>query len=418
MSPHDGIFTWINQKRLRDYPRLMLIVTWLVLVANLLLSTGWRGGLGQIIGGDFIMFYSTGLLYTNDPASIYDYNQQIIMQQALVTPTVLPGLNPFMNPPYVAPIYSIFNALPLTWSFAAWTALMILFVVISTILMMEIIPADLKHNGLTQTQLLILVLSFFPLIESLQAGQNSGLTLLLMTCLVYCILKEKHILAGICGGLIIYKPQYILGFLILWVVWKNFKALTSFAIIAIIWVGTFYLYNGPGTFFAYLDLSKIFILLPYVPGFPAYILVTLYGFLTTIFPQPAQPFLYGISQAMLLAGISFVTIFAFKLRHRVIVERIPIITFAMLLPLFATPYTLLHDLVILIPGFVLWARYNPRRELLITAIIIYFGTFFLTLISALSHIALNALLVIGLVALIIQWLVKESHKRTDPVVSL
>src|SRR4030065_170950 len=88
-------------------------------------------------------------------------------------------------------------------------------------------------------------------------------------------------------------------------------------------------------------------------------------------------------------------------RQKSIIDRIPAIVLAILLPLLATPYALLHDLVILIPGFVLWTHYDPRRELLLAAITIYFGAFFLTLLSALSHIALNALLVIGLVALII-----------------
>jgi hypothetical protein len=58
-----GTSTWINEKRLRDYPRLMLIATWLIIVLNILFRDGWQGGLGQIIGGDFIMFYSTGRLY-------------------------------------------------------------------------------------------------------------------------------------------------------------------------------------------------------------------------------------------------------------------------------------------------------------------------------------------------------------------
>ena len=418
MSPHDGIFTWINQKRVRDYPRLMLIATWLILAVNVMLKDGWVGGLGQIIGGDFVVLYSTGLLYLEDPDSIYNFDRQFQIQQELISPTPLPGLNPYISPPYVAAAYSLLSVLPLPRAFIAWTVLMIILAAGSVGIFMHILPDEIKAKGLGYGQCLILVLSFFPFIESLQAGQNSGLTLFLMTCLVYFSMKEKQLLSGIFAGLMIYKPQYILGFLILWVVWKNFRALAGFALIVFVWAGTVFLLSGPQLFFSYLDLSKPLLLLPYMEGFPAYILVTLYGLLTTLFPQSTQAYLSGISQAVLVACILFLAFYAFKLRHKPTIERIPIITFAMLLPLFATPYTLLHDLVILIPGFVLWTRYNPRRELLLAAIIIYFGTFFLTLISALSHIALNALLVTGLVVLIIQWLVRERHDRANPVVAM
>jgi hypothetical protein len=249
------------------------------------------------------------------------------------------------------------------------------------------------------------VLSFFPLIESLQAGQNSGLTLLLMTCLIYFTLKERHFLTGVFAGLLIYKPQYVLGFLIVWVVWKNVKSLAGFTLIALFWIGSFYLLNGIELFRTYQSLSPIFVLLPYIAGFPAYILITLYGLLSTLLPQSTQPYSYGFTQVVLLVSSLALAYYAFRIRLRPTIERTPAFILAILLPLMATPYALLHDLVILIPALALWARYNPGRELLITTIIIYFGAFFLTLVSALSHIAFNALLVIGLVILVIMRLV-------------
>src|SRR4030065_2288255 len=188
--------TGVNEKRRRDYPRLMLIATWLIILLNILFRDGWQGGLGQIIGGDFIMFYSTGRLYNEDPSKIYNYDQQAQIQQALASPTVLPRLNPYMNPPYVAPIYSLLTALPLPWAFLTWTVSMIIFAFISVRLLIVIVSDDIKTKGLNRTQLLILVLSFFPFIESLQAGQNSGLSLFLLSCLIYFIFKEKNFLFG------------------------------------------------------------------------------------------------------------------------------------------------------------------------------------------------------------------------------
>lgn len=409
MTINNGIWGFFNQKRLRDYPRLMFVCVWLILAVNVLLRTGWAGGFGQIIGGDFVVFYSTGLLYAKIPDSIYDFDQQADIQQKLVSPTVLRGLNPNINPPYVVPIYTLLSALPLTWSFITWTALSLLFVFTAVAIMMKILSSNIQNKGLTYPQLLILVLSFFPFIESILAGQNSSLTLFLMTCLIYFTLKEKFLVSGIFAGLMIYKPQYIIGFIVIWIVWKNLRSLASFALVVTLWVGSFYLLNGPELFIRYMDLSKQLLLLPYIEGFPAYLLVTFYGLLTTIFPLSTQPYLYNLTQLILVFSILFLGLYAYRLRHKNILERTPIITLAILLPLFAAPYTLLHDLVIVIPGFILWARYNPRRELLLAAIIVYTGAFILTFIGALSHIALNSLLVIGLFALNIWGLVKNNR---------
>lgn len=410
MTILDRFLTWFNQKRLRDYPRLMLVATWLILGANIMFHDGWQGGLGQIIGGDFIMFYSTGLLYEDNPASIYDYDQQAKIQQQLVNPTVLPGLNPYMNPPYVAQVYGLLTKLPLEWSFIAWTALMIFFAILSIMVLIKIIPSEVKNNGLTRTQFIVLIMSFFPFIESLQAGQNSGVTLLLITCLVYFSLRERHYLAGVMAGLMLYKPQYILGFLILWVVWKNIKSLLGFAFVAIFWIGSFYVANGLSLFYTYQDLSQLFLTLPYIAGFPAYILVTLYGLLTTIFPQSIQPFLYGLSQATLVIGMLFLVVYAYQSRKEPVIDRTPAITLAILLPLLATPYALLHDLVILFPAFALWAHYNPSRKLLLVAICVYFGTFILTFLSALSHVALNTFIIAGLTASVSLWIYRDYRR--------
>ena len=77
------------------------------MMLNLLLHQGWIGAFGQVIAGDFIMFYSTGEIYRSNPTLIYDFDTQNQTQQALVAPSVLPGYNPYMNPPFVAPFFSL-----------------------------------------------------------------------------------------------------------------------------------------------------------------------------------------------------------------------------------------------------------------------------------------------------------------------
>jgi hypothetical protein len=212
------------------------------------------------------------------------------------------------------------------------------------------------------------------------------------------------------AGLLIYKPQMVLGFLIIWVIWRQYKALAGFTVIALIWVGAFYLVYGSSPYASYLALSNDLFLLPYVPGFPGYLLLTIYGLFTTIFPIQGLTILRPttlILSAILFLGLAW---FAFRFRNKPILDRIPILVLALLLPLVATPYALLHDLIILIPAFILWARYTSSKPLLYSAIAVYLGGFFLTLVAALTKIAVVSVITIGLVVLIFLNLYRQQRE--------
>ena len=405
----------LNAKRLRDYPRLMLFSTWLILGLNLLLHQGWIGAFSQVIAGDFIMFYSTGLIYRSNPGLIFDYQTQSHTQQALVAPSILPGYNPYMNPPFVAPIYSVFTYLSLRWALVLWTVLAIMSVLLSAYWLLKLVPSDRKNTGLSYGQLVIIVLSFFPFIEGLQAGQNHWLTLLLMTAVIFSMFKEKWYLAGILAGLLIYKPQFVLGFIILWFFWGKFKALLTFAVVSLAWVGWFAVGNGLGLYRTYIQLSQVFMDLPYIAGFPKYLLVTFYGLLTSFSPQETQPVLSILSHSLFVISAFGLACLAYKLRKQAMVERIPAIAAALIFPLLATPYALLHDMVILIPAYVLWAIYSNSRNFMYISISIYLGAFFLTLVAALTKIAWVSLLVVGLFFAMLTWTFSSRKKQLGQV---
>jgi hypothetical protein len=406
--------TVLNPKRIRDYPRLMLLTTWLVMSTNLVLHQGWMGALGQVIAGDFIMFFSTGQIYRLNPNLIFDYETQISTQLALTAPTVLPGYNPYMNPPFMAPIYSIFTYISLPWALILWTLLAILSVFLSIYLLYRLIPAERKKPELAYRQLVIVVLSFFPFIEGLQSGQNHWLTLMLMSGILVCMFTNKWLLAGALAGLLIYKPQFALGFVIVWVIWRNLKALAAFMAVAVIWVGGFVLVNGFNLFHIYLQMSQIFMSLPYIPGFPNYLLVTFYGWLTSFFPQNTQSILSLLSNLLFLISAIGLAWLAYRQRKYSLHERTPTLVAALIFPLLATPYALLHDMLILVPAYILWSIYSDTRNLTLISVVIYLGAFFLTLISALTRIAWNSLLVMGLVVILITWI----YRNRTPVLGI
>ena len=390
------IYNFLNARRLRDYPRLMLLTSIGILLINLLLHQGWIAAFGQVIGGDFVMFYATGSLYRTDPASIYDYEQQYRLQQSLVEPTNLSGLNPFMNPPYTAMLYSLFIYLPLTWSFIVWTCLSIIFSVISMRLIAPLVSNRLRQAGLSNIQYLVLLFSFFPFIEGLLAGQNHALTLMLLTAVLVSMHKERWLLSGVLAGTLIYKPQLVLGLLIVWIVWKNFKALFGFGIVVVLWAGSYALMHGIEPFLEYLQVSRFFMSLPYIEGFPGYIIITLYGLLTSIFPESAAQRLQLISQLIFILASALVAWFAWRQRQSSPAHKMPVLLLSLVLPLAFSPYVQLHDLLLIAPIFIFWAGCDHSSRVLNSAVLAYAGAFLLTFLAAITGIAWLSLITLVL----------------------
>ncbi len=380
----------------------MFITIWVILCFSVLFRQGWLSAFRQIIGTDFITLYSSGLIYRTDISHLYDLSTQAAVQQSLIEPTQLAGVNPFISPPYVAAFYSLFTFVKLPLAFILWTILTIGMTMIAIHSLIRLLPSSTSAS-FNSWQLMVIVLSFFPFIEGLQAGQNHALTLLLVSLIVIFTLEERWFPAGLMAGFLIYKPQMILGLILLWLIWRKYKALAGIALVALAWAGLVLLLNGLSPYVSYLKASQEFLLLPYMQGFPAYLLLTFYGLLSTLFPIQYLPAINSASLALSVMLFIVLAWLAFKSRSLPVLERAPVLALALLIPLFATPYALFHDLVILIPTFILWARYDRSRPLLLAAIAVYLGSFFLPLIASTTKIALMSVITIGLAAAILTW---------------
>ncbi len=137
--------------------------------------------------------------------------------------------------------------------------------------------------------------------------------------------------------------------------------------------------------------------------------MTLYGFLTSLFPESTQSTLSFLSEAIFILGVIALGWYAWKLRKQTMTERIPAIVCSIMLPLLASPYSLLHDMVVLIPAFILCMIYAPSRELILTTGLLYLGAFLLTFLAAITKIALMPLLLIAVFLLLLLW-VFPKHK--------
>lgn len=390
----------LTARRLRDYPRLFLISGVLVLLFNGLLNNGWLGGLtGILMWGDFISNYAGGIQYRTDITQLYDPYLQEQTQAALIAPTISPGFAPFISMPNVAWAYSLLTSLPLAWAVGLWLILSLGCMGAAVYMMARwLVPDWLKHQGLTMLQLAILVCSSFAFIIGFQAGQTHTLTLLLVVCIVIANRREKWVLSGILAGLLIYKPQFALGFLIVWLAWRRWDAIASFGITAGLWVGISLSQHGIGPFQDYLEFTDKILLLPYAgDSFPVAVMATPYALLATLIPfRLVRSFQFIFTIGVIILSVAL-GIFAYRQRRLPACKRSASLVLAIFYPLLTMPHTLLYDLLILVPAILLMVQDQPDARALLRPVIAgYMGLLFLPLVGYILRVSLVALIPIGL----------------------
>jgi hypothetical protein len=387
---------WLNSKRLRDYPRLILISYSIVLFLNIVLSNGWIGGIfGLLMWGDYIDYYAAGIIYKDNISQLYNPAVQESTQRALLYPTNPPGVTFYSYPPNAAQAHSLLSYIPLPTSVILWCITSVICIIFAAMLMKKyLLPDRLTGSGLSTLQLSIIVLSSFAFVEGFATGQMHSITLLLMVGVLIATIKEKWFLAGLLAAGLTYKPQFVVGFLLLWLIWKKYYAILVFILFTAIWNGIVLVTKGIGPYLAFLDFTKNMVYLPYVDeGFPTAILSTPYSLIASILPIQFSSLwsqLYLVITVMLIIGFGWL---AYKLRSLPVNHQNIALSMAMLLPLLISPYVLLHDLLIIMPIFILLAvRPDQDRKALNFAIIVYLAMLIIPPVGIPLNIALAGLI--------------------------
>ena len=180
----------------------MLWGGWLI---SLALGPGHLDLAGHVVGTDYLEFYAAGMtVRLGESAQLYDIAYQTQLQQAIIGPQ-LRDYYGFITPPFLAWLFAPLSALPYLWSFALWSALGLAALWLS----LRLLAPDPRRAGLW-------ALTFFPVFAAISYGQNSLLSLLLLS-LVYRLWRRGHgWAAGLTASLLLYKPQLLLGVALLW----------------------------------------------------------------------------------------------------------------------------------------------------------------------------------------------------------
>jgi alpha-1,2-mannosyltransferase len=360
---------WMKLDRILTARRLTYawiagVVLWFAWLASILLGPGNMDLAGQVVGTDYIQFYTAGVtLRQGESANLYNFATQSQLEQTIAGPA-LTSYHAFITPPFLAWLYVPFSFLPYTWSFMVWSFLGLLFLWISIKLLASARPLKSYLWSLT----------WFPIFAAISFGQNSLLSLLLFSLTYWLWKKENYLMAGLVSSLLLFKPQLVLGVGLLWLLewrkgWKSLLGLVSGG--AILAGLCFWLL--PEASRSYIYLARNF--LPgmiYQDQFPLLHLHSLRGFWILLFPGN-RLLVEGLSFILTILGLLVFFFYWKKNRTQ------PDLLFAgaICLTIWITPHAMIYDWsILLIPAILYWQKLHEIRPLLKTMFaLVWIATF-------------------------------------------
>ncbi len=326
------------------FVKIAVVLLWLSWLVTIALS-GFRKDIkGDPIGTDHIAFYTAArFIDEGRGTSIYD-NDAVAKYQTELSGADL--LDAYRNPPFYALLYLPTSRLPYLGSFWIWTA-------ISVILLWFGIRWLGSESPATA---FVYAFSFYPVFAVLSFGQNSLLSFGIF-CLTFYLMKRRSLfLAGLASGLLLYKPQLLMGLGLWWLLslrsyWKCFVGLgiTGAALAAV-------------SFFAVPEETKIFIQkLPEIARYSAFNFWNLHNpraFGTLIAYDNKK---VGDIVGLVFLFIAVLCFIWFWRRQR---ENVPVMfAAAVFLTLWASPHTMIYEWTLaVIPAVLLWDYAKEKRD--------------------------------------------------------
>jgi hypothetical protein len=185
----------------------------------------------QMLGHDFLAFYTAGtfarlgkfdLLY--DLGAVREAEHSVARKNDL---EIGKSFGPFWNPPFYAWLFAPLSALPYEQALTLWTLINLTCLAIAVILLIRMLPAivarpppmnklsqgkapapvEFKRNWRNWALVPLLICVSMPFVQAISHGQNTFMSLMLLTLVVTAWRKQMPIAAGLACGLLFYKPQ-------------------------------------------------------------------------------------------------------------------------------------------------------------------------------------------------------------------
>jgi alpha-1,2-mannosyltransferase len=341
---------FLNPRRL-SYAWIAGGVLWGAWLLSIILGPGNMDLAVNVIGTDYLQFYAAGLtLRDGHSADLYNFDFQSQLEQTIAGPG-LTSFHAFITPPFFAWLYEPFTLLPYTWSFLIWSLLGLLSLWAS----IKLLSIDKPRKRLLWS------LTWFPIFASISFGQNSLLSLFLLSLTYWLWHKDKHLEAGLVSSLVLFKPQLVLGIGLLWLLewrisWKSLIGLLMGG--GVLAALSFWLL--PDASRSYVSLARNFIpTMIYNEQFPLWHMDSLRGFFALILPGQVK-LVEAFSLILSAAGIvAFVYFWRVNRQNRKLV-----FASAILMTIWITPHAMIYDWsILIIPAIIFWQELDNLKPL-------------------------------------------------------
>jgi hypothetical protein len=339
---------FLNPKRLR-YPWFIGGALWAAWLLNLLIGKGNTDLAGHLIGTDFVAFYTAGkIILMGRSPELYSLELAHTIQQELYGGFSF-NFNPFLNPPHYALLMAPFASIPYPWAPLIWIGLGLACLWLSVKLL------GAEHPTLT----FFFALTWLPVFYAASFGQNAFLSLLIFSLTYFLWKRNHHLLAGLIFSLLFYKPQFLIGVGLLWLLdgRRNWKALLGLGIGCLIQILlNFWLL--PGATQAYLTYAlKINSNLMGVEGFPMWNAFSMQAFWLALLPG-----FKGLAQALYLVCTITFLYFFIKFWKKNRNQQAVMFSAAVVWLVLAIPYIMVYDwTLLLVPAILLWENVPHLR---------------------------------------------------------
>lgn len=332
---------FLNPKRMA-YAWFTGVVLWIAWLLSVFLGPGNMDLANQVIGTDYLQFYTAGMtLRLGESTQLYNFEYQAQLEMLVAGPELV-NFHAYITPPFLAFLFVPLSYLPYTLSFIVWSFISLICLYLS-------LGWLCKCN---YVKTFTWSLTFFPIFATISFGQNSLLSLAILSLSYFLWRKRSLFFAGLVSGLILYKPQLVSGIALIWLLewrrdWKALLGLLSGGVIlAALSIGLM-----PQASQAYLDITRAFLpTMLSMEQFPLWHAHTWRAFWFLLIPGSLSiAELLGLIFS--LAGLFFFLLF-WRNHHK---DEPLLFAAAVCLTLWISPHAMIYDwALLLIPAILLW----------------------------------------------------------------
>jgi hypothetical protein len=350
----------LGVRRACVYAALSIVMFAGVFAVGLAHRRGLVDGFGHVIACDLFTLREAGrIVRDGNGHRLYDFALQHEYQAAALLPEHVPGIVPFISPPFLALAYVPWTGLAHGPAFALWSALVVAGLGGALLVLRPWTPRAGAHWPVA----MLLALSFVPVLEGLTAGSNSLVAVPVFAAVFAALKSGRDGAAGAILALVLCRPQLALAPVVV-LLWKRrMRALLGFGAVA---AGLFALSmalvdrDAP---FAWLRLSPLMVRMIVEPGLPQPLFSSLYALF--ILPLGPERFALGMAAGTVASAVLLGVLLHvwrgpwrpesddFDLRFAALVVATPLVS----------QYLQLHDLgLLVIPAVLVTERWVRQPE--------------------------------------------------------